>query len=225
MRPRHAVALTAPEADPRLLPATFLESTLVGMLQVLILSNLNLFKMNTFTARPRFAQSWCTANPLDATLVGTLVCVANKGLREIVSPLDATLTKNRGRGPHDHQSTPLPSLAGYCEPAWSSLPTLPFPFNCRVSTSCVPLFHGSRNTDHESRPRYLLTSLPLAALPAPPATLFHPWLANASANISSPISTGAKRSRAPSAFHRTPPCRSRTTINIAGSKSVQDTVK
>src|SRR5260370_37828235 len=58
-----------------------------------------------------------------------------------------------------------------------------------------------------------------------PATLFHPWLANASANISSPIFTGAKRSRAPSAFHRTPPCRSRTTINIAGSKSVQDTVK
>src|SRR5713101_8628418 len=32
------------------------------------------------------------------TLVGTLVCVANKGLREIVSPLDATLTKNRGGG-------------------------------------------------------------------------------------------------------------------------------
>src|SRR5258708_32640952 len=96
MRPRHAVALTAPEADPRLRRATFLESTLIGMLQVLILSNLNLFKIITFTARPRFAQSWCTANPLDATLARTLVCVANKGLREIVSPLDATLTKNRG---------------------------------------------------------------------------------------------------------------------------------
>jgi hypothetical protein len=66
------------------------------MLQVLILSNLNPFKMNTFTARPRFARSWCTANPLDATLAGTLVCVANKGLIETVSPLDATLTKNRG---------------------------------------------------------------------------------------------------------------------------------
>src|SRR5260370_39561403 len=57
-----------------------------------------------------------------------------------------------------------------------------------------------------------------------PATLFHPWLPNASANIFSPISTGAKRSRAPSAFHRTPPCRSRTTINIAGSKSAPATL-
>src|SRR5260370_38334635 len=41
---------------------------------------------------------WCCASPLDATLPGTLVCVANKGLREIVSSLDATLTKNRGEG-------------------------------------------------------------------------------------------------------------------------------
>ncbi len=71
----------------------------------------------------------------------------------------------------------------------------------------------------------LLSSLPPAALPAPPATLFHPWLANASVNISSPIFTGAKRSRAPSAFHRTPPCRSRATISIAGLKSAPATAR
>src|SRR6266849_5852437 len=44
------------------------------------------------------ATIWCSASPLDATLPGTLVCVASKGLRGIVSPLDATLTKNRGVG-------------------------------------------------------------------------------------------------------------------------------
>src|SRR6266852_7957509 len=82
-----------------------------------------------------------------------------------------------------------------------------------------------------SLPRYLLTSLPLGALRAPLATLFHPWLANDSANTSSPISTGAKRLRAPSAFPRTPLrplqttsvlCESRFIgINIAGSKLVR----
>src|SRR6266851_2920031 len=44
------------------------------------------------------APFWWSASPLDATLPSTLVCVANKGLREIVSPLDATLAKNRGVG-------------------------------------------------------------------------------------------------------------------------------
>ena len=78
---------------------------------------------------------------------------------------------------------------------------------------------------HTSLPRYLLTSLPLGALRAPLATLFHPWHANASANISSPISIGAKRSRAPSASHRIPLFRYRGTISTAGSKLVQDTVK
>src|ERR1700687_3650094 len=41
----------------------------------------------------------CSASLLDATLPGPLVCVANKGLRVIVSPLNATFTKNRGVGP------------------------------------------------------------------------------------------------------------------------------
>ncbi len=58
-----------------------------------------------------------------------------------------------------------------------------------------------------------------------PATLFHPWHANASANTFSPIFTGAKRSRAPFAFRRIPRSRSRATISIAGSKLAQDMVK
>src|SRR5712691_1985091 len=45
------------------------------------------------------APFWCNASPLDATLPSALACIANKGFREIVSPLDATLTKNRGVGP------------------------------------------------------------------------------------------------------------------------------
>src|SRR6266576_955890 len=72
---------------------------------------------------------------------------------------------------------------------------------------------------------YLLTSLPLTAIPALPATLFHPWHANVSANIFSPISIGAKRLRAPFAFRRIPPFLSRQTINIAGSKSVPVTAR
>src|SRR5216683_1853693 len=53
----------------------------------------------------------------------------------------------------------------------------PSPFNCRVSTSCVPLFHGSRNTDHESRPMfflpYLVTSLLPYLSPPSPRRLLH----------------------------------------------------
>jgi hypothetical protein len=85
--------------------------------------------------------------------------------------------------------------------------------------------HTARPTLFSFLLRYLLTSLPLGALRAPLATLFPPWLANASANTSSPISTGAKRSRAQFAFRRIPPFRCRGTISTAGSKLVQDTVK
>ncbi len=74
---------------------------------------------------------------------------------------------------------------------------------------------------------YFLTSYFLTSRGALHASCYTvpTWHANASVNISSPIFTGAKRSRVPSAFRRTPPCRSRTTINIAGSKLVQDTAK
>jgi len=81
---------------------------------------------------------------------------------------------------------------------------------CFLRASCVP--NASRVTGHQSG----VTSL---------ATLFPTWLANASANTSSPISAGAKRSPAPSAFRPIPRYRFRATINIAGSKSVQDMVR
>src|SRR6266852_3173897 len=57
-----------------------------------------LFASSPKTEAAFSAPFWCSASPLDATLASTLVYVANKGLREIVSPLDATLTKNRGVG-------------------------------------------------------------------------------------------------------------------------------
>ena len=60
---------------------------------------------------------------------------------------------------------------------------------------------------------------------APLATLFPPWLANASASTSCKTSTGARRSRAPSAFRRIPRRRSRATINTVGSKSAPGTAK
>ncbi|OLB22182.1 MAG: hypothetical protein AUI12_03495 [Acidobacteria bacterium 13_2_20CM_2_57_6] len=70
----------------------------------------------------------------------------------------------------------------------------------------------------------------------PLATLFYQWHAYASANTSLPTFTGAKRSRAPFAFHRIPWRHSLATIDVSkprfpgttsivGSKSVQDTVK
>jgi len=55
-----AVALNAPEAHVCLPPATLLESTLV---EVFFLNNLNVFKMNTYTGGPHFAQFWCNASP------------------------------------------------------------------------------------------------------------------------------------------------------------------
>src|SRR5260370_23519782 len=77
MLARHAVLLTAPTADVYLPPVypeqrrvTPLESTLIGILQVFILNNLKLFRINTCEKRggkgrkrPRFAQFWCNISP------------------------------------------------------------------------------------------------------------------------------------------------------------------
>src|SRR5216683_2003031 len=57
-----------------------------------------LFASSPKTEAAFSAPFWCSASPLDATLPGTLVCFASKGFRQIVSPLDATLTKTRGVG-------------------------------------------------------------------------------------------------------------------------------
>src|ERR1700694_4442779 len=58
-----------------------------------------LFAASPKTEAAFSAPFWCSASPLDATFPDPLVCVANKELRVGVSPLNATLTKNRGVGP------------------------------------------------------------------------------------------------------------------------------
>src|SRR5260370_1662646 len=84
---------------------------------------------------------WCSANPLNATLPTTLVCVANQGLRRIVSPLDATLTKNRGEGGQLLLTRNLrkDSCLGQPSTAHASIPLR------SAGTS-----HGSRSTDRRS---------------------------------------------------------------------------
>src|SRR5713226_6892755 len=182
---RHAVLLTAPEAEARL---------------------------------PRLAQFWCNVSPLAATLIVPPVSVANKRLTAWLNPLDATLTKNRGVGaPPFDIPAPCPAHA----PAIPILlPRIPI-----LTDHCLWI------TDH------LATSGSLPSFqPANPPTLKRmvnhlpcytvpPWLANDSANTSSPIFIGARRSRAPFAFRPIPPSRSRGTINIAGLKLALVTAK
>src|SRR6267143_647419 len=155
-----------------------------------------------------------------------------------VSPLDATLTKIRGRGlqlsseavsPSGHSPFPLPPIPfvfillrtllhnGTGTTLFQSISYALFSSRRRVYPSHRILDLATRRQlSHctsnalfflTSLPRYLLTSLPLGALRAPLATLFPPWLANVSANTSSPISIGAKRSRALFASRRIPRCR------------------
>src|SRR5258708_16538516 len=47
---------------------------------------------------PKTASFLCNLSPLDATLLSSLLCVANKELAQYLSLLDATLTKNTGGG-------------------------------------------------------------------------------------------------------------------------------
>src|SRR5258708_29892753 len=47
---------------------------------------------------PQIAQFLCNLSLLDATLLDSLLCVANKELAQYLSVLDATLTKNPGVG-------------------------------------------------------------------------------------------------------------------------------
>ncbi len=67
------------------------------------------------------AQFWCNLSLLDATLPSPLLCVANKGVAQYLSPVDATLTKNRGWGPI------LASLPPYPLPPLILSPEAPFP--------------------------------------------------------------------------------------------------
>ncbi len=233
--------------------------------------------------------------PFRCNTYGLPASVANKRLTAWLSPLDATLTKNRGVGAcrllrhaslaarpetqvlslqilaHSFARSKNTTLLFSSDSAlfaqntrgWVSLrlscpafrwPELanrlgrlllaPFNFQSKIPTrsGLSPLCrsstgHGTRATSHGPCffSPYLLTSLPLGAHRAPLATLVHPWHVNASANTSSPISTGAKRSRAPFASRRIPWFLSLTTsvvcesrfigTNIAGSKLVRATVK
>jgi len=247
----------------------------------------------------RSAQFWCSASSLDATLPGTLVCVANKGLNETVSPLDATLTKNRGGGPGPQNVNSLfaqellgmnsfvfklfrtllhsPNTQPFCfqtipnsfakNTRGGGGPSVPSSLLPCPATNLTKFTHSRVGRSLRTRPVPILSgrsrlgrggldvssnaSLRLSTADCQPplrsstghgprvtslATLFHPWHANASANTFSPISTGARRSRAPFAFRRIPwrhslatievsEPRSRRTINIAGSKLAQDTVR
>ena len=150
-------------------------------------------------------------SPLAATLMNLPASIANKRLTVEISPLDSALTQKQGRvkvnQPPDEGHSCRTTIGGE-GPLSLSVP---------------------RGTGH---PRtflsYLVTSL-LRCFPGvprtPPATIFHPWLANASASISSPIYTGAKKSPAPFASLPIPPRLSPTMTNTAGSKSAQDTAK
>src|SRR5258708_7010500 len=196
MLARHAVLHTPapagvclPLACPEQRRATPLEPTLIGLLQVFILNNLKLFRINTYEKRggkgrkrARFAQFWCNATPFR---INTSKSVSKQ---TTLSPFRMNTYEKTGEGAGSPQTVNNPRAPRLRAILLSSLP------------------------------RYLLTSLPPGPHRAPLATLFPPWLANASANTSSPISTGAKRSRAPFAFRRILLFRSLTTTSIAGSR-------
>ena len=66
------------------------------------------------------------------------------------------------------------SLAGACEPAWASLPTLPFqPSTVDSQPPLRPSSYGSRSTDHAVFLASILRSLPYLLLPLQ-SLRFHP---------------------------------------------------
>ena len=106
-----------------------------------------LFAASPKTEAAFCAPFWCSASPLDATLPGTLVCVASKGVRGIVSSLDATLTKNRGVGAiMVNQTSNGESL-------------LPGPNILRGSAAAVKVFHSAEWTNPIRIPHELALAL------------------------------------------------------------------
>jgi len=68
-------------------------------LQSLITANhASLSQQNGWTGRPQLLAKWAHITRLDATLTSLSISVDSKPLTEYLSPLDATLTKNRGEG-------------------------------------------------------------------------------------------------------------------------------
>ena len=79
--------------------------------------------------------------PLAATLTQPPLSVANKRLTQSLSPLAATLTKNRGWGHRLAYSHRSPSRQVPLFPKWSAIATPSFltpPFNFRLSTVNLP---------------------------------------------------------------------------------------
>src|SRR5713226_853147 len=168
--------------------------------------------------------------------------VANKRLTAWLNPLDATLTKNRGRGAVMLNQLPL----GFGDSTFrrSDPPTFQRTLHLLLSLFEQRVFENpfeikrfrtlSKNSRvygiaSHSGTRFFHQS-PVTGLLRPcrshlPCYTVPPWLANDSANTSSPIFIGARRSRAPFAFRRIPLSRSRGTINIAGSKLALVTAK
>src|ERR1700730_7738689 len=177
-------------------------------------------------------------SPLAATLMNLLASIAYKRLTAELSPLDSALTKNRGVGcalnssfsPSTFNlqlSTSSPSRDLSSQPLTNCPPHNLFLLTSlqmsggigdRVQEFLKHYFNSAAKSSLVfSQPSNLQTCQPLNESSISPATIFHPWLANASASISSPISTGAKKSPAPFASLRIPPCLSRAMTNTAGS--------
>src|SRR5713101_6139881 len=187
MLARHAVLLTAPEAEPRLL----------RLASCTILVQRKFFSCNTYG----FPRKCCKQKTYG--MAKSFRCNTYKKQGVGAPPFDIP-------APSPAHAPAIPIL----------LPRIPI-----LTDHCL------RITDH------LATSGSLPSFqPANPPTLKRmvnhlpcytvpPWLANDSANTSSPIFTGARRSRAPFAFRPIPPSRSRGTINIAGLKLALVTAK
>ena len=205
MRPRPAVLLTAPTVDPRL---SFLAQFLCNVSPFRIntyesvskQTTLTTFRMNTYEKQAGWgrdpARSAVLLTPPRSFHLAELL---SRRHCASVSSLSATFTGLVASVANKGLAAPLNPLDA----------TLTKNMGVGAPTFDVRTF---RRSDVQ-------TAF------SPPATLFHPWHANASANTSSPISIGAKRLRALSEFRRTPPCLSPGTTNIAGSKLVRGTVK
>ncbi len=181
--------------------------------------------------------------------------VANKRLTAGLNPLNATLTENRGEGgvmvneliskKAPFNELPCFHAIAHSFPQWQLLRCFLFNsfrtlsvatggagWSSAISHSplckpSAPLCLGgifSRHCSVLPTFNFQLPTFPQSPLTSP-ATISHAWLANASASISSPISTGAKKSPAPFASLRIPPCPSRRMTNTVGSKLAQDTAK
>jgi len=202
---RHAVLLTAPTVDPRL-PRS-----------AQILCNVSPFRINTYKTVSKQAT-------LSTFRINTYEKQAGWGRDAMAKPpFHSSASRNElvCFQALAHSFARRKNQLFYFQALPHSLPKTP---GVGGTAPVRESIREPRDSRVHSLPHRFLTSLPLGAYRVPLATLFHPWHANASANTSSPISTGAKRLRVRFASRRTPLRPSQAT-SIAGSKLVQDTVK